>query len=104
MRRESYKVLNTSCEMLRALSAWWKIVTGTWLYNNKFEIWNVISRRICVEDNKHKETFLVLKSSWEREKIPLFICWTFKKKKKKKEEEVEGTDEICFIYFTYFGN
>lgn len=101
MRSESYKVLNTSCEMLRALSAWWKIVTGIWLYNHKFEIWNVISQRICVEDNKEKETFLVLKSSWEREKKnPLFFCWTFKKKKK----EEERTDEICFIYFTYFGN
>ena len=68
MRIESYNVLNTSCEMLGALSAWWKIVIGIWFYNHKFEFWNVILQRICVKDKKHKEIFLVIKSSWEREK------------------------------------
>lgn len=37
----------------------------------------------------------------ERKKIHSSFAEPLKRGKKK---EVEGTDEICFIYFTYFGN
>lgn len=52
--------------------------------------------------NQDKDTFLVLKSSREREIKKIHSSFAEPLKKKKKEGE--DTDEICFIYFTYFGN